>query len=299
MPIGNAATGLLSAGGQYYLSEENIEDTRQIGQNAQADANLLAEQAKADTAFQPYTATSSLANVATTAEGGFGINLTPEQQAAQDQLQGQAVGMFEQAQTDPLVAQQLIYDQMRGIQRPEEERNRLMLQERMFAQGRGGLQSSAYGGASPEMLAYETARQDAMAKANLAARGQVMGEQAQAVELGGLLQNAAYEPQQQALDLLEAATPAAGFVDVGNRTGAELSSQLNLGGLEALVQSEDLASRLTLQQQDALLETLMGTNATPLEQAQIDKIYTELDIPNPNTGGGLLQDIVDAINTGE
>lgn len=295
MPVADVATGLLSAGGQYYLSEENIKDTRKIGEEAQAGAALIAEQAKEDTAFQPYTATSSLANVATTAEGGFGINLTPEQQAAQDQLQGQAVGMFEQAQTDPLVAQQLIYDQMRGIQRPEEERNRLMLQERMFAQGRGGLQSSAYGGASPEMLAYETARQDAMAKANLAARSQVMGEQAQAVELGGLLQNAAYEPQQQALDLLGAATPAAGFVDVGNRTGAELSSQLNLGGLEALVQSEDLASRLTLQQQDALLESLMGTNATPLEQAQIDKIYAELGIPNPNTGGGLLQDIIDLI----
>ena len=295
MPVADVATGLLSAGGQYYLSEENIKDTRKIGEDAQAGAALIAEQAKEDTAFQPYTATSSLANVATTAEGGFGINLTPEQQAAQDQLQGQAVGMFEQAQTDPLVAQQLIYDQMRGIQRPEEERNRLMLQERMFAQGRGGVQSSAYGGASPEMLAYETARQDAMAKANLAARSQVMGEQAQAVELGGLLQNAAYEPQQQALDLLGAATPAAGFVDVGNRTGAELSSQLNLGGLEALVQSEDLASRLTLQQQDALLESLMGTNATPLEQAQIDKIYAELGIPNPNTGGGLLQDIIDLI----
>lgn len=295
MSVADVATGLLSAGGQYYLSEENIKDTRKIGEDAQAGAALIAEQAKEDTAFQPYTATSSLANVATTAEGGFGINLTPERQAAQDQLQGQAVGMFEQAQTDPLVAQQLIYDQMRGIQRPEEERNRLMLQERMFAQGRGGVQSSAYGGASPEMLAYETARQDAMAKANLAARSQVMGEQAQAVELGGLLQNAAYEPQQQALDLLGAATPAAGFVDVGNRTGAELSSQLNLGGLEALVQSEDLASRLTLQQQDALLESLMGTNATPLEQAQIDKIYAELGIPNPNTGGGLLQDIIDLI----
>jgi|TARA_R110000787_G_scaffold71140_2_gene158366 hypothetical protein len=295
MSVADVATGLLSAGGQYYLSEENIKDTRKIGEDAQAGAALIAEQAKEDTAFQPYTATSSLANVATTAEGGFGINLTPEQQAAQDQLQGQAVGMFEQAQTDPLVAQQLIYDQMRGIQRPEEERNRLMLQERMFAQGRGGVQSSAYGGASPEMLAYETARQDAMAKANLAARSQVMGEQAQAVELGGLLQNAAYEPQQQALDLLGAATPAAGFVDVGNRTGAELSSQLNLGGLEALIQSEDLASRLTLQQQDALLESLMGTNATPLEQAQIDKIYAELGIPNPNTGGGLLQDIIDLI----
>ena len=295
MSVADVATGLLSAGGQYYLSEENIKDTRKIGEDAQAGAALIAEQAKEDTAFQPYTATSSLANVATTAEGGFGINLTPEQQAAQDQLQGQAVGMFGQVETDPLVAQQLIYDQMRGIQRPEEERNRLMLQERMFAQGRGGVQSSAYGGASPEMLAYETARQDAMAKANLAARSQVMGEQAQAVELGGLLQNAAYEPQQQALDLLAAATPAAGYVDVGNRTGAELSSQLNLGGLEALIQSEDLASRLTLQQQDALLESLMGTNATPLEQAQIDKIYAELGIPNPNTGGGLLQDIIDLI----
>ena len=294
MSIGDLATGLLSAGGQYYLSEENINDTRQIGQNAQAGANLLAEQAKADTSFQPYTATSSLANVAATAEGGLGVNLSPEQLAAQNQLQGQATNMFGQVEADPLVAQQMIYNQMRGIQRPEEERNRLMLEERMFAQGRGGLQSSAYGGASPEMLAYETARQDAMAKANLAARGQVLGEQQQAAEIGGLLQTAAYKPQQEALDMFGAATPAAGFVDIGQRTGAEFSSQLGLGGLEALVQSEDLASRLTLQQQNALLETLMGNTATPLEKAQIDKIYAGLPgIANPNTGGGLLQDIVD------
>ena len=45
----------------------------------------------------------------------------------------------------------------------------------------------------------ETARQEAMARANLGARQQAMAEQAQAAQLGGMLQAAGYQPQQQAL----------------------------------------------------------------------------------------------------
>ena len=196
--------GLLRAGGEFYLGQENIAGAQQLGREAQQAAQVLGEQAVAGTEFRPYTVTSDLANVTTTPEGGFAIGLSPEQQAAQQQLQQQATGLFGQVGADPSTAQAQLYEQMRAVQRPEEERQRLALEERMLSQGRLGLSSAAYGGASPELLAQETARQEAMARANLGARQQAMAEQSQAAQLGGMLQAAGYQPQQQALGLLTA-----------------------------------------------------------------------------------------------
>ena len=99
----------------------------------------LGEQAVAGTEFKPYTVTSGLANVTTTPEGGFDIGLSPQQLAAQQQFQGQATGLFGQVGVDPAAAQAQLYEQMRAVQRPEEERQRLALEERMLSQGRLGL----------------------------------------------------------------------------------------------------------------------------------------------------------------
>lgn len=266
---------LLRAGGEFYLGQENIEGAQALGRETQAGAQALAQQAQAGTEFKPYTVTSGLANVATTPEGGFGINLSPEQQALQTQLQGQAAGLFGQVGADPAAAQAQLYEQMRAVQRPEEERQRLALEERMLSQGRLGLGSSAYGGSSPELLAQETARQEAMARANLGARQQSQAEMLQAGQLGGMLQGFGYQPQQQALSMLSASQVPAGFADVGRRTGAELSSQLGLGGLESRLQSEDLANRLQLQQGQSILDSLLGSQATT--QEQIVKAILEKD----------------------
>lgn len=258
--------GLLRAGGEFYLGQENIAGAQQLGREAQAGAQALAEQAVAGTEFRPYTVTSDLANITTTPEGGFAIGLSPEQQAAQQQLQQQATGLFGQVGADPATAQAQLYEQMRAVQRPEEERQRLALEERLLSQGRLGLSSAAYGGASPELLAQETARQEAMARANLAARQQAQAEQLQAGQLGGMLQAAGYQPQQQALGLLTASQVPAGYADIGRRTGAELAAQLGLGGLESRLQAEDLANRLQLQQGASILDSLLGREATMQEQ---------------------------------
>jgi hypothetical protein len=258
--------GLLRTGGQYYLGQENIRGAQQLGRETQAGAQALAQEARAGTEFKPYTVTSGLANVTTTPEGGFDIGLTPQQQALQTQLQGQVGGLFGQVGADPATAQAQLYEQMRAVQRPEEERQRLALEERMLSQGRLGLGSAAYGGSSPELLAQETARQEAMARANLGARQQSQTEMLQAGQLGGMLQTAGYQPQQQALSMLSASQVPAGFADVGRRTGTELSTQMGLGGLEARLQAEDLANRLQLQQGDAVLGGLFGQQATAQEQ---------------------------------
>ena len=116
------------------------------------------------------------------------IGTDPRQQA----LLSQAEEALGRAAIDPSQAQADLYGQIRATQQPEEERQRLALEERMLAQGRLGLSSAAYGGASPELLAQETARQEAMARANVSARQQAMQEQQQAYGQGlGLLGQAA------------------------------------------------------------------------------------------------------------
>mgnify|MGYP000265241859 FL=1 len=276
--------GLLGGAGSYYLGKENIAGAKQLGLDTQAGADLLAEQARAGTEFKPYTVTSGLGNVGTTAEGGFNINLSPEQEALQSQLMGQAAGLFGQVGQDPAAQQAAIYEQLRATQRPEEQRQRLATEERMLSQGRLGMQSSAYGGASPELLAQETARQEAMGRANIGARQQALSEQQQALAGGQGLLNAGYSPQQQALAMLQSSSVPAGFADIGRRSGTEFSSQLGLGGLESRLGAEDLANRLQLQQGQGALDTIFGQQATPLEQAQIAEIYAKMG-GNPNSGG--------------
>ena len=209
-------------------------------------------------AFRPYTVTSNLARVGTDPSGGFTTQLSPEQQALQNQIMGQAGGFFSQLQADPAAVQAGIYEDLRATQRPEEERQRLALEERMLSQGRLGLSSAAYGGASPELLAMETARQEAMAQANIGARQQALAEQQQAAGIAGGLLGAGYMPQNQALSLLEASQIPAGYADIGRRTGAELGAKSGLAGIEALLQGTQLSQEAQLQLNKDLLASIAG-----------------------------------------
>ena len=256
------AGNLFNVGAGYLLGKEGEQAFGELGQQALQGGERLGQQALAASAFKPYTVTSSLANVQTTPEGGFGINLSPEQQALQTQLQGQTAGLFGQVGQDPAQAQSALYEQIRATQRPEEERQRLALQENLFASGRGGVQTAQYGG-SPEQFAYEQARQEAMSRANLGARQQSQAEQAQAANLGGLLQQAGYQPQQQALSLLEGSQIPAGYLSQGQRTGATLQGQLEQSGLEGYLQAAELGQgeRLAQLQNMANLVGGGGTGA--------------------------------------
>jgi len=271
-----AVNQALRTGGEYFLGREAIGDVQALGREAQERSTALAEQGRAGAEFKPYTVTSGLANIATTPEGGFGINLSPEQQALQAQLQGQAAGLFGQVGQDPAAQQAAIFEQIRATQRPEEERQRLALEERMLSQGRLGLGSAAYGGSSPELLAQETARQEAMGRASLGARTQALAEQQQALAGATGLLSAGYTPQREALGLLETSRVPAGFADIGRRTGAELQSQVGRVGLETGLNYENLANQLRLAQQQQLLGGLLGQQPTYAEQLQAGKLGIDL-----------------------
>ena len=116
--------------------------------------------------FEPYTVTSgNLGNITTDAQGGTQFNLGASQQAMQDLLLGGASGFYGNAMQDTAGRETDIYNRMRAAQRPGEEDARLAMEERLFAQGRGGLSTSRVG--NPEQFEFEMARERAKNEAML------------------------------------------------------------------------------------------------------------------------------------
>ena len=351
---------LLGAAAGYYNQDEAAKAALGLGEQSAQELSRLGSEVAGMAEFKPFTVTTGLGTATTTPEGGFALGLSPQQQAMQEAgltgaqrfmtgvgqdpmqqeilaqarerfagvgqdprqqaLLSQAEQALSRAAVDPSQAQADLYSQMRAAQRPEEERQRLALEERMLAQGRLGLSSAAYGGASPELLAQETARQEAMARANLAARQQAMQEQQQAYGQGlGLLGQAAglraqdlaeatgllgagytpqqqqlaaaqammglgYAPQAQALEALRMGTGVAGLADIGRRTGAEFMGRAGQAGIEALMQGAELAAGLESAKRQTLTEALLGREPTIQEQL----LAKYLDVPVPQGSGGLL-----------
>jgi hypothetical protein len=165
------------------------------------------------------------------------FGLAGQQQAAQsafglgEQFMGQA-GM-------PMGArEQEVYDRIRATQLGEEERQRLALEERLFAQGRGGVQTAMFGG-TPEQLALAKAQESAQNQAALMAITQAQQEQRQAADIGAtygqLGSNIA--TQRQALEAAQQAMATGAMQGgMGLMTGGlgleQLQQQLGLSALQ-------------------------------------------------------------------
>lgn len=105
------------------------------------------------------------------------------QQAAAQQAFGLGEQFMGQAGMPMGAREQEVYDRIRATQLGEEERQRLALEERLFAQGRGGVQTAMFGG-TPEQLALAKAQESAQNQAALMAMQQAQAEQAQQAGLG-------------------------------------------------------------------------------------------------------------------
>lgn len=274
---------LLGAAAGYYNQDEAAKAALELGERGAEELSRLGTEVADMTKFVPFTVTTGTGTTTTTPTGGIDVSLTPEQQALQTQLLNQAQGLFGQVGVDPSVAQADLYEQMRAIQRPEEQRQALALEERMLSQGRLGLRSDAYGGATPEMLAQAKAREEAMARANLSARQQAMGEQAQALQAASGLLGAGYMPQSQALEALRMGTEVGKLADIGRRSGAEFFGQAGTAGIEALMQGAELAAGLESAKRQSLTEALLGREPTTEEQLLAGALG--LDLSSLDTGG--------------
>jgi len=186
-----------------------------------------------DVSFQPFTVTSGVGGV-TGGPSGTTYTLSPEQQAMQQQLFGGAGQFFGQAQMPTAAREANVYERIRATQRPEEERQRLALEERLAQQGRLGVRTSMFGG-TPEAFAMEQAQGEARNRAMLAAIQQAQQEQAQQAQLGGQFLQQSYAPQAALLSALSPAINIAGLADVARRQQGELSLEAQIANLQGLL----------------------------------------------------------------
>jgi hypothetical protein len=180
-----------------------------------------------------------------TADGlQIGMELSPEERALQQQLLGGAGGFFGQAAQPTVDREQAIFERMRAAQRPEEERQRLALEERLAAQGRLGTSSAAYGGATPELLALSTAEREARDRSMLTAMQQAQAEQAQQAALGGQFLGAGYLPQQQLVAALQPGLIQQELAQQAQQFGTGLFGETALSGIEAQLLQEQARANL-------------------------------------------------------
>ena len=137
-----------------------------VGERGLTLGQQLAETQLGQAAFRPYTVT--------TATGGqFGtqvdpvtgqltttMGVSPEEEAFRSQLFGGAGQFYQQAAMPTGQREAEVFERIRAVQRPEEERQRLATEERLAAQGRLGLRTAQFGGA-PEQFALAQAQEEA------------------------------------------------------------------------------------------------------------------------------------------
>ena len=174
----------------------------------------------------------------------IGMTLSPEEQALQRQLLGGAGGFFGQAVQPTVDREQAVFERIRAAQRPEEERQRLALEERLAAQGRLGTSSAAFGGATPELMAQQTAIGEARNRAMLSAMQQAQAEQAQQAALGQQLLGAGYLPQQQLVAALQPGLIQQELAQQAQQFGTGLFGETALSGIEAQLLAEQARANL-------------------------------------------------------
>ena len=168
----------------------------------------------------------------------FALSLSPaEQQFYLDRMAG-AKGMFEAAQQDVTAREQEVYNRMRAAQTPEEERQRLALEQRLANQGRLGTRTAMFGG-TPEQLAMAQAQEEAKNKAMLTAMQFAGEEQERQAALGSGMLGAAYIPQAQLLNALQPGMTTAEQMRQAQQAQGTTYAQTYAAGLDSL-----LASRL-------------------------------------------------------
>ena len=173
-----------------------------------------------------------------------GMTLSPQEQAIQQQLLSGAGGFFGQAVQPTQAREQAIFERMRAAQRPEEERQRLALEERLAGQGRLGVSSAAYGGATPEMLAMATAQEEARNRSMLGAMQQAQAEQMQQAGLGQQFLGAGYIPQSQLLAAAQPGIQQQQLAQQAQQFGTGLFGETMMSGLEARLLAEQARANL-------------------------------------------------------
>lgn len=168
-----------------------------------------------------------------------------------------------------------IYNQIRAMQTPEEERQKIALENRLAAQGRLGVSTAAYGG-TPEQLAMAKAQEEAKNAASLQAIGM-------ADQLATSQQNRAQQLTQMGLsaDQIQQQMINEGFGQEMALEGAKLQTAQTQEALQSSVQARQaqLAQLgLSAEQIQAQLESEGFSREMQLGQANIATAQAQSDL---------------------
>jgi hypothetical protein len=192
--------------------------------------------------FQPYTVTSATGGQfgmfqdPVTGQMSYNLATSPEEQAFQQQAMKDAEMYFGQARAPIAQREQQVYDRMLTAMSPEQERQRLALEQRLASQGRLGTQTNMYG-TTPDQFMFEKAQMEAQNQAMLNAMQFAGQEQQRQAQLGTGMLSAGYVPQAQLLNALQPGMTAAERQRQALSEQAGAYGETYATGLEALLQA--------------------------------------------------------------
>lgn len=238
-----------------------------IGERGLTLGQELAETQMGQAAFRPYTVTTStggqfgMMQDPLTGAMTYQMGVSPEEQAFRQQMFGGAGQFFQQAAMPTTDREQAVYERMRAAMSPEEERQRLALEERLASQGRLGVQTAQFGG-TPEQLAMAQAQEEGRNRAMLSAMQQAQAEQAQQAALGGQFLGSSYLPQQMLLQGLTPGQTAAAQAQQAQLYGTGLFGEATASGIDALLGSGLGQANLMGEAGTGLLSGLFGARSS-------------------------------------
>lgn len=276
---GQAASAILP----YQLSEGAIEDLRGMARDLGARAPAIGQQAASAAEFTPFTVTTGTGTTQIGPGGALTQTLGEVPQAIQSGLLSQAETAMGTTQVTP----EQLYSQLQTLRAPSIERQRLDLENRLFAQGRLGTQSGMFGGSTPELLALEESLRQQEAQdllTSLTQAGALTGQNIQNVQ--GLL-GAAYTPQTQALASLTPALQAANIAQSAGLGQSEALYRGGIAGLEAETAGITGASNLEGQRVRALgdaLASFFGASAQAGQESPYSALLEALGLSGGSRG---------------
>ena len=258
--------GSLGAAGGLGLAKEAYDELGRIGEKGYAEMageGGLAEQLSGMLEFQPYTVTSAtggqfgMRRDPATGQMLYELQTSPEEQALQQEQLQRAGTFFEQAAMPTTDREQQVYERMRAAMTPEEERQRLALEQRLAAQGRLGTRTSMFGG-TPEQLALAQAQEEAKNKAILNAMQFAGQEQQRLAGLGSGMLAAGYVPQAQLLGAVQPGMTAAERQRQAISEQAGTYGETYASGLEALLTAAQAQANLAGGLGSSIAKTSLG-----------------------------------------
>ena len=220
------------------------------------------------TGLQGLTGQADFSGAGTDVTGAYsGISAPNVRTGAGDFSQG-LLAQAQQGLSGATPTAQSVYEQIRATQSPEEERQRIALENRLAAQGRLGVQTDMYG-TTPEEFAMNKAQAEARNAASLQAMSMAdqlaSSQQARATQLGQLglsgeqiqaqldsegfgqemsLRGANIQAQQAQSDLESASQARASQLAQLGMSAEQIASQLQSEGLSRQQSSAQLAAQL-------------------------------------------------------